>query len=97
MLIKNIEFSGHQRNTKTQFSQKAHVSWFTAIHHLKAEIESFKMVCNMPLRLFLTETKESPKCEEVGIQETLGSISKDRRPSEFAQRGDKQTVRASDR
>ena len=60
MLIKNIEFSSHQRNTKTQFSQNAHVSWFIAIHHLKAEIESFKIVCNMPLELFLAETKESP-------------------------------------
>ena len=40
MLVKNIEFSGHQRNTKTEFSQKAHVSRFTAIHHLKAEIRS---------------------------------------------------------
>ena len=62
MLIKNIKLSGHQRNTKTLFSQKAHVSWFTAIHHLKAEIKSFKMVCNMSLGLFLTETKELPIC-----------------------------------
>ena len=32
--------------------EKAHVSRFTTIHHLKAEIESFKMVCNTSLGLF---------------------------------------------
>ena len=68
MLIKNIEFSGHQKNTKTEFSQKAHVSSFTAIHHLKAEIKSFKMVCNMPLGLFLTETKGSPICAPIDLK-----------------------------
>ena len=31
---------------------------------MKAEIESFKMVCNTSLGLFLAETKESPICGE---------------------------------
>ena len=62
MLIKNIKIWVTKDTQKHDFLKKAHVSRFTTIHHLKAEIESFKMVCNTSLGLFLAETKESPIC-----------------------------------
>ena len=64
MLLKNIVIWVTKETQKLEFSQKAHVSRFTAIHHLNAEIESFKMVCNTSLGLFLAKTKESPICED---------------------------------
>ena len=50
MLIKNIEFSGHKN--PNFISKRMSPDLLQGVHHLKAEIESFKMVCNMPLGLF---------------------------------------------
>ena len=53
MLIKNIKIWVTKDTQKHDFLKKRmSPDLLLAIPHLKAEIESFKMVCNMPMGLF---------------------------------------------
>ena len=66
MLIKNIKIWVTKDTQKHDFLKKRLSPDLLLYTLSEAEIESFKMVCNMPMGLFFTETKESPICGEIG-------------------------------